>query len=127
MEWTALVSLVAVLEYMAFTLWTGFSRQKFGVQAPATTGHPEWERIFRVQQNTLEQLAIFLPALWIFSTFVSATWGPAIGLLFVIGRPIYGLSYAKEPSRRTLGFLLGFFCNVVLVIGGIGGLVARLL
>lgn len=82
MELPALVTLIALLEYFFFVFRVGFSRPKFGVEAPATTGHPEWERIYRVQQNTLEQLIIFIPSLWIFAYFVSPVWGAAnVGLV----------------------------------------------
>lgn len=122
----ALITCIAILEYMAFTLRTGFGRQKYGVEVPAVTGHPEFERIFRVQQNTLEQLIIFLPALWLFSFFVSSTIAAGIGLLFVIGRPIYAITYVRDPGTRTLGFLMGFLANVILIVGSLGGIIASL-
>ena len=50
----ALVTLLALFVYVWTLARAGGARGKFGVEAPATTGHPEFERHFRVQANTLE-------------------------------------------------------------------------
>lgn len=126
MELPALVTAAALLEFMFFTIRVGFTRDKYGVDAPATSGHPEWERYFRVQQNTLEQLIVFLPALWIFAMFVSAWIAALIGCVFLIGRIIYYVTYVKDPKTRAVGFVMGFLANVVLLLGGIAGAVLKL-
>ncbi len=126
MELPAVITIIALLEFMFFAVKVGVGRGKFNVPAPAVSGNEEWERYFRVQQNTMEQLMVFLPALWLFSYFVSPIIAAGIGVLFIVGRPLYYSSYVKDPGSRTMGFMLGFVSSVLLLLGSIGGVLYNL-
>jgi uncharacterized membrane protein YecN with MAPEG domain len=123
----AIVTCLALLVYLWNLMSVGAARGKFKIQAPATTGHPEFERKLRVQQNMIEQLIMFIPALWIFSLTVQVLVGAALGLVFVIGRVLYALSYANDPAKRGPGFGLGFVSTLILLVGGLIGAVRLLL
>jgi uncharacterized membrane protein YecN with MAPEG domain len=127
MELVAIVAGLALLEYGVFLWLCGQARGRFGVAAPATAGHPVYERYFRVQMNTVEQLLLFLPGLAGFAWFVSETWAVGLGLVFVIGRALYARGYIEDPAKRGPGFLLTFLANLGLVGGAIVGAALRLL
>jgi glutathione S-transferase len=97
------------------------------VQAPATTGHPAFERANRVHVNTLENLIIFVPAVWIFAAYVDAGWGAALGAAFVAARVLYAVGYLRAAERRGLGAGITGIVNAVLVFGGLIGLGRALL
>jgi glutathione S-transferase len=80
-----------------------------------------------VHQNTVEQLIIFIPSLWIFANYINAEVGAGIGLLFLIGRQIYRGAYIEDPSKRTVGFTIGALSMLILLIVGVGGAVGHLL
>jgi glutathione S-transferase len=127
MNFVAVVALLAILEYMVLSLLTGRARAQCGVAAPATTGHPVFERWYRVQQNTLEQMIAFLPGLFLFASYVSATFASLLGLLFIVGRALYARGYVADPARRGTGFAVSFAATALLVLGGlIGATIAAL-
>ncbi len=121
MELVALVTGLAVLQFFVFGLLVGRARGQYKVPAPATTGHPTFERFFRVQQNTLEQLAIFIPGIWLFGTYVSAEIAAGLGVVFLIGRFLYLRGYVADPAKRGTGFLVGMAAQLVLLLGGLIG------
>ncbi len=121
MEYVALVTGLAVLEYLVISFFVGWARGKYEIAAPATTGHPEFERYFRVQQNTVEQLVLFVPSLWLFGYFLGGALAAVIGCFFLLGRILYFRGYVRDAEKRGLGFLIGEIANVVLLIGGVVG------
>ena len=127
MEYVALVSGLAIVEFVIFTGMTGAARGRHNIEAPATVGHPEFERRFRVQQNTLEQLMVFLPGIWLFAYFVSPFYAALIGCVFLIARPLYAFGYFSGPGRRVPFFVAGFLANMLLLLGGLIGAVAEIL
>jgi len=127
MEYVTIVAMLALLEFMFFGIKVAQARGRYAVAAPATTGHEVFERYYRVQMNTLEQLVIFLPALVAFAWLSSPQWAVALGVLFLVGRAVYYRSYIVAPKKRGLGFLLTAVANVALVIGAIAGALVRAL
>jgi len=112
---------LALIEFLVFIAAVGRARVTYRVPAPATSGNEVFERYFRVQMNTLEQLIIFLPAIWIFAQYLSPIVAAALGVLFIIGRFVYFRSYVKDPTSRTTGMILSVVPNLVLLIGAILG------
>ena len=117
MDLVALVLALALLQYIVFAVLVGRARGTYGVKAPAVTGHEVFERYFRVQQNTLELLVIFVPALWLFGQYVSATWASILGAVYLVGRVLYLKSYVADPARRGAGFGLSMLPIMAMVIG----------
>ncbi len=115
MELVAIVIVLALVEFMGFSIAVGRARARYDVQAPATTGHPEFERYFRVHMNTLEQLVIVIPAMVIYAHFGNATIAAAAGLVFVVGRLLYFRGYVADPKKRSLGFGIGALATMFLM------------
>ena len=111
-----LVTLLALLEYSILGAMVGRARQTYGVEAPATTGNPDFERYFRVHENTLEALIVFIPAFWIFSLAVNYNFAVALGLLFLIARIIYAQGYLSAAKKRAPGAIATAAINVILVL-----------
>lgn len=123
MDHATLIVLLALLQYVWFTGRVGLARGKYGVNAPACDGDENFDRLFRVQQNTMEQLIIFIPAVYAFSYYLSELWMMVPGLAFIIGRFLYSAEYQKDPKSRTPGMAITLLSNVVLVLGGLFGLI----
>jgi uncharacterized membrane protein YecN with MAPEG domain len=121
MSFVAFVATLAVVEYMILMVLTGRARGTYGVQAPATTGHPTFERHYRVQQNSVEQLVIFLPSLLLSAHFCSPRLAGLLGLVFIVGRALYARGYVADPAQRGTGFAVSFAANVLLTLTALLG------
>ncbi len=127
MELVAIVTALALLQVYVFAIQVGQARVKHGVNAPATSGPPEFERVFRVHENTVEQLIIFVPSLWLFATYWRADIAAALGVIFIIGRQIYRSAYIGDPAKRSAGFSIGAIAMTILLLGGLVGAVMAML
>ena len=121
MEPVAVVIVLALVQYIAFGMLVAWARGKYGVKAPAVTGHETFDRYFRVHQNTLELLVAFVPAIWLFGMYVDPTWAALLGLVFVVARMLYLRGYVTDPAKREVGFTLSMLPVLVLLIGALWG------
>ena len=127
MQYVELVAVLAVLQFLFFGVMTGKARDKYGVKAPSVTGHEGFERMYRVQMNTLEMLIVFMPVLFIAANYWSSVVVAGIGLVFVIGRFMYWRAYVTEPSKRGTGFMLTLIPSLVLIVLSVVGIVMSIL
>lgn len=127
MDMVALITAVLLLEYFVFVILVGKARHSTGIQAPAISGAPQLERAYRVQMNTLEQLILVVPGMWLFALYVSAGWAAVLGAVFALGRLIYCAAYLKDPGKRGAGFLVGMLATMALLLGALLGPVLKLI
>jgi glutathione S-transferase len=120
--WVSLVSIGALILFFVVTINVGRARFKFGVKPPEMSGCPEFERVVRVQQNTLEQLVIFLPALWIFATFVQPLAATILGAIWIVGRILYAWGYYQAAEKRGPGFGISSLATMGLLLGSLVGI-----
>ncbi len=119
---------IGVVVLLFITAWNvGKARSRYGIAAPATSGNADFERVFRVQMNTLENAMMFLPALWVFAAFINEVWAAEIGVVWLAARFWYAIAYAKAASRRGPAFGLSMLAITVLTLGGAWGIAKTLI
>jgi glutathione S-transferase len=121
--YTTAVTLLALVLYQVVSMGAGRARARYGIKAPAVTGNEHFERAYRVQMNTLEQMVFFLPALWLCAVLLSDIGAAVGGLVWVIGRAIYAVSYRNDPAKRGLGTMITMLAQFGLWLGAAAGLV----
>jgi glutathione S-transferase len=117
MPWVAVVTVLALAQFIAFGMVVAWARVKFQVAAPAITGNEVFERYFRVHMNTLELLVLFVPAIWLFALQVSAGWAAGLGAVYLFGRLVYLRSYIRDPKTRSLGFGMSMMPIMIMLAG----------
>ena len=125
-HFTALVTCLALLFYFFTSIQVSKARTAFGIKVPAISGHPDFERVFRVQMNTLEWMPIFLPSLWLFAIYISDPIAAAIGVVWIAGRVLYLTGYSQAAAKRGRGFAVQALAAIALWAGALGVIVGRL-
>mmetsp|Transcript_8054 Transcript_8054/g.13819 ORF Transcript_8054/g.13819 Transcript_8054/m.13819 type:complete len:135 (+) Transcript_8054:15-419(+) len=117
----SIATLSALVVYQGTSLMVGIARGKYGVKAPATTGHPDFERVFRVHQNTAENLLTFIPGIFLYAHFMNPVHAGYAGAVWVLGRILYAVGYYSKAEKREAGFLLSYLSQNFLVLGALYG------
>jgi glutathione S-transferase len=126
MQYVDLVAMIAILQFLAFGALTGQARRESGLKAPAISGHDGFERMYRVQMNTLETLVAFLPSLFLAGKYWPAYLVAGLGVVYLVGRTIYWRAYVSDPSKRSLGFMLSMFPTLALGVLAFVGIILSL-
>jgi glutathione S-transferase len=126
-HFTALVTCLAIAFYFFTSIKVGKARATFDVKAPAISGNPDFERVFRVQMNTLEWMPIFLPSLWLFAIYISDAIAAALGVVWIIGRILYMIGYSEAAAKRGRGFAIQGGAAMLLWLGALGAIAWRLI
>ena len=126
MQYVELIVIAALLQFLFFGVMAGKARVKYGVKAPATSGAEGFNRMYRVQMNTLEMLVIFIPVIFIASNYWSPLLTSGLGVVFIIGRFMYWRAYVADPKTRSIGFMLSLLPSVALIVLSLVGIVLSL-
>ncbi|MDD9889565.1 MAG: MAPEG family protein [Gammaproteobacteria bacterium] len=119
MDYVIIVVVLALIQYLVFGILVGRARGKYNVPAPAMSGDPVFERYMRVQQNTAEQLIMFLPAIFLASHLWNPLYAAGLGVVYLVGRLLYLRSYVSDPKSRGAGFALTFIPSVIMLIASL--------
>jgi uncharacterized membrane protein YecN with MAPEG domain len=126
-HYTTIATLLALMLYFYTTMQVSRARVQYGVKAPAISGNADFERVFRVQANTLEWMPIFLPSLWLFAYYLSDAFAAGLGAVWIIGRAMYMIGYSNAASKRGAGFAVQMVAAAALWAGSVYGVVHQML
>jgi glutathione S-transferase len=122
------IAVVLTVLLLIFVTWlVGRARRRFGIKAPATTGNENFERVFRMQMNTVESTVLFLPTLWLGSTYGSPLIAGIAGLVWVAARFWYALAYSEAANKRGMAYLVSSAAAAAAFAVGCWGLLRALI
>lgn len=124
--WISLITLLTLVLMFATGVIVGAARGKYQIKAPAISGHPVFERAYRVQMNTIEQVLLFLPALWLAYSYGYAKLAAIVGAIWLLARSGYIITYLRDPTQRGLPFTVALICTATLMGLAGFGIVSRL-
>ncbi len=127
MKFTAIVTIIALVYTFVLSGKAGAMRGKHSVNAPATTGNVEFEKAFRIHANTIEQLVLFLPLLWLATAVIGDMWAALVGAVWIVGRYVYAEAYMTAPETRTKGMIMTVAPTAILALVAVVGIVKAFL
>src|SRR3982074_2446613 len=122
-HFTALVNCLTILFYFFTSVQVAKARVAFGIKAPAVSGNPDFERVYRVQMNTLEWMPMFLVPLWLCAIYLSDVAAAVLGLVWIAGRALYFTGYSQPAEKRLPGFFIQASGCIVLFVGARVGII----
>jgi len=121
MQGAAILTLLTAALQIWAAVQVAKARGRFGIKAPATTGDPGFERVFRAQMNTIENTLVFLPVLWISAFYGLPVLYLVAGAIWLLARVWYVQAYSAEAARRGLAFTISMAAlGVLLADAGLG-------
>lgn len=127
MEYVTVIVMLALIEYLYFSVTVGRARTRHGVDAPATSGDEVFERFHRAHQNTMEQLVVFVPAIYTTAYYANTGLAVGLGVVFIVARFYYFRSYIVDPAKRAPGMAVTIGANVLMIAASLVGAFRRIL
>lgn len=112
--YTSLVTLLSVLQIFLFSWKASSTRVKHGIEAPQMHGHPDVDRAQRVHLNTMEQIIMFLPSLWLALPVLGDYYTSILGGVWLVGRQLYAHAYWADAAKRGTGMWVTFLAFIIL-------------
>ena len=99
-QFPILITIITLFIYQILSLNVSRSRFQNKIPAPITVGNLNFERAYRTHLNFLENMVIFLPLVWICSSFGNNIFYLLSCVFWIIGRVVFSISYIKDLDLK---------------------------